>query len=144
MTARSSLLRNKAKETIRQKYPAGSPAGFLMTVFFQPWEIAPVGQTPAQVPQSMHFPASMLYCESPWEIAPTGHSGSQVPQLTQESLITYAMITPLLSISVNVSTGYVSCRSLSKIYYLAVSFTRKILYNRVQNSVQSVKYTIFC
>ncbi len=112
MTARSSLLRNNTKETIRKKTPPVL-GGVLNDCFFQPWEIAPVGQTPAQVPQSMHFPASMLYCESPWEIAPTGHSGSQVPQLTHESLITYAMITPLLSISVIVTTGYVSCRSLN-------------------------------
>lgn len=36
-------------------------------------EIAPVGQTPAHVPQLMHESASMLYCVSPAEIAPTGH-----------------------------------------------------------------------
>ena len=82
-----------------------------MLCLIQPWEIAPVGQTPAQVPQSMQVSAAMLYCESPWEIAPTGHSGSQVPQLTHESLITYAIITPLLSYPFEVSTGYFSCRS---------------------------------
>lgn len=95
------------------KKPRRRTGGVFNDCLIQPWEIAPVGQTPAQVPQSMHFPASMLYCESPWEIAPTGHSGSQVPQLTHESLITYAIITPLLSISVTVTTGYVSCRSLN-------------------------------
>ena len=58
----------------------------------QPSEIAPVGHAPAQEPQEMQVSASITYCPSPWEIAPTGHCPSQVPQLTQESLITYAIV----------------------------------------------------
>ena len=58
----------------------------------QPWEIAPVGHAPAQEPHSMQVSGSITYCPSPWEIAPTGHCPSQVPQLTQESLITYAIV----------------------------------------------------
>ena len=63
-----------------------------------PPETAPVGQTPAQVPQEMQASASITYWLSPWEIALTGHSLSQVPQLTQESEITYAMIISSLNI----------------------------------------------
>lgn len=58
--------------------------------------IAPVGQTPAHVPQLTQAPASITNWLSPWLIAPTGHSGSHVPQLTQESEITYAIINSLL------------------------------------------------
>jgi hypothetical protein len=63
-----------------------------MYVFYQPSLIAPVGHTPAQVPQLMQVSASISYFPSPWEIAFTGHSPAQLPQLTQVSLITYAMI----------------------------------------------------
>lgn len=50
--------------------------------------MAPVGQTPAQVPQSMQTEASIWYCVSPWEMAETGQASAQVPQLTQALLIT--------------------------------------------------------
>ena len=56
------------------------------------WLIAPVGQTPAHVPQSRQASASITYCVSPAEIAPTGHSPAHVPQLTHESEITYAIM----------------------------------------------------
>ena len=56
------------------------------------WLIAPVGQTPAQVPQSIQVSASISNLLSPAEIALTGHSGSQVPQFTHESEITYAIL----------------------------------------------------
>lgn len=72
----------------------------IVTTFFAfySWEIAPVGQVPAHVPQSTQVPASITYWLSPWEIAPTGHSGSHEPQLTQESEITYAILNSLLKI----------------------------------------------
>ena len=44
--------------------------------------IAPIGQTPAQVPQSRQRLGSIWYT-SPSEMAPTGHSLIQVPQATQ-------------------------------------------------------------
>ena len=62
--------------------------------------IAPVGQTPAHVPQLTQEPASITNWLSPWEIAPTGHSGSHVPQLTQESEITNAILNSLLKIMI--------------------------------------------
>lgn len=67
--------------------------------FDQPCSIAPVGQAPAQVPQSTQESALISYFPSPAEIAPTGHSPSQVPQLTQESVITYAIGKSSLCIS---------------------------------------------
>ena len=69
----------------------------LLYVFNYSSEIAPVGHTPAQVPQLIQVSASITYWLSPSEIAPTGHSAAQLPQLTQESLITYAIgITSLI------------------------------------------------
>ena len=55
------------------------------------WLIAPDGQAPAHVPQSMQESASISYLPSPALIAPTGHSPSQVPQLIHSSEITYAI-----------------------------------------------------
>lgn len=54
--------------------------------------IAPVGHTPAHVPQLMQLSASITYCPSPSAIAPTGHSPTHVPQDTQESEILYAIV----------------------------------------------------
>jgi len=54
----------------------------------QPAEIADVGQTAAQAPQSMQRAGSMTYWVSPAEIAPTGHSLSQEPQEMHASEIT--------------------------------------------------------
>jgi len=48
--------------------------------------IASLGQTPAQVPQSMQVLGRIKWI-SPAEIASTGHSPMQVPQATQESVI---------------------------------------------------------
>ena len=50
-------------------------------------EIASAGQTPAQVPQLMHVPASISRFEPFSEIALTGHSPSHAPQFTQASEI---------------------------------------------------------
>ena len=77
---------------------ANTEGAFDGLCFNYPSLIAPVGQTPAQVPQEMQASASITYWLSPWEIALTGHSLSQVPQLTQESEITYAMIISSLNI----------------------------------------------
>jgi len=57
----------------------------------QPAEIASVGQTGTQAPQSMQRSASILYCVSPWLIAPVGHSPSQLPQEIHASEITCAI-----------------------------------------------------
>jgi len=58
---------------------------------YSPGEIAPVGQTSAQVPQSTQVAGSIEYF-APSEIAPLGHSSMQVPQAMQSSLITYAIL----------------------------------------------------
>jgi hypothetical protein len=50
-------------------------------------EIASVGQTPAQAPQSWHLPGSIQRILSFSEIASTGHSLSQAPQFMQASEI---------------------------------------------------------
>ena len=50
--------------------------------------IASLGQTPAQVPHSVHMSGLMEYLSSPAEIAPTGHSSMQVPHATQSLPIT--------------------------------------------------------
>jgi hypothetical protein len=49
--------------------------------------MASVGQTEAQVPQSVHLSGSIQRIPFFSEMASTGHSGSQAPQLTQASLI---------------------------------------------------------
>jgi hypothetical protein len=54
-------------------------------------EIASTGQTSTQVPQSVHFAASITNISSPSDIASSGHSGSQAPQLMHSSLITCAI-----------------------------------------------------
>ena len=46
--------------------------------------IEPVGQAPAQEPQSIHLSASISNLPSPMLIAPTGHCASQAPQHTHE------------------------------------------------------------
>jgi hypothetical protein len=53
--------------------------------------IASTGQTPAQVPQSVHFAGSIQRRLSFSEIASTGHSLSQEPQLIHSSLTLYAI-----------------------------------------------------
>ena len=68
----------------------------LLYVFNYSSEIAPVGHTPAQVPQLIQVSASITYCPSPSAIAFTGHSPSHVPQLKHASLITYAIINYLI------------------------------------------------
>jgi hypothetical protein len=50
-------------------------------------EIALIGQTSAQEPQSTHLFASISYWAAPWEIASTGQLGAQAPQETQSLLI---------------------------------------------------------
>ena len=57
---------------------------------YSPGEIAPEGQTSAQVPQSTQILGSIEYF-SPSEIAPEGHSSMHVPQAMQSSPITYAI-----------------------------------------------------
>lgn len=54
---------------------------------YSPAEMAPEGQTSAQVPQSTHTLGSIEYF-SPSEMAPEGHSSMQVPHAMQSSLIT--------------------------------------------------------
>jgi len=49
--------------------------------------IEPVGQAPAQEPQSIHLSASISNLPSPMLIAPTGHCASQAPQHTHASEI---------------------------------------------------------
>jgi hypothetical protein len=63
------------------------PFGYESPPAHQPAEIASVGQTAAQAPQSWHFAGSIQRALSFSEIASTGHSLSQEPQLTQASLI---------------------------------------------------------
>jgi hypothetical protein len=59
---------------------------FYMYSFY--WgEIADMGQTSAQEPQSTHLPASISYWLAPWSIASTGQLGAQAPQETQSLLI---------------------------------------------------------
>jgi hypothetical protein len=48
--------------------------------------IASVGQTEAQLPQSMHFAGSIQRAPFFSLMAWTGHSGSQAPQLTHASV----------------------------------------------------------
>ena len=59
---------------------------------YSPAEIASVGHSSAQVPQSRHASASITNLPSPSEIASAGHAAAQVPQLTQSSEITYAIM----------------------------------------------------
>ena len=54
----------------------------------------PNGQTPAQVPQSMHLSESIIYLFSPGLIQETGHAPAQAPHLTQPSPITYGIEKP--------------------------------------------------
>jgi hypothetical protein len=49
----------------------------------------------AQVPQSVHFSASITYFGSPSLIASTGHSSLQVPHIMQSSLILCVIDLPL-------------------------------------------------
>lgn len=55
------------------------------------WEIACMGQTSTQEPQSTHFAASITYWLSAGEIASTGQLGAQAPQDTHSLLILYAI-----------------------------------------------------
>jgi hypothetical protein len=50
-------------------------------------EIAFIGQTSAQEPQSTHLPGSISYWLAPWEIASTGQLGAHAPQETHSLLI---------------------------------------------------------
>ena len=52
---------------------------------------APVGQTSAQAPQSLHLSGSITYLSGPAVMAASGHSGSQAPQLMQSSVILWVM-----------------------------------------------------
>ncbi len=54
--------------------------------------IAEVGQTSAQLPQSIHSLPSITYMLSPSEIQFTGHSDSQAPHEIHSSFITYAIV----------------------------------------------------
>jgi hypothetical protein len=70
--------------------------GFSLASFFHGLSlysaaIASTGQTPAQVPQSVHFSGSIQRRLSFSEIASTGHSLSQEPQLIHSSLTLYAI-----------------------------------------------------
>ena len=52
---------------------------------------AETGQTPAQLPHSMHSAAFISYFESPSLIQDTGQEAAQAPHLMQASLILYAI-----------------------------------------------------
>lgn len=95
--------------------------------------IAPVGHTPAQVPQEMQASASITYWLSPWEIAPTGHSPSQVPQLTQESEITNAICIP--SLINRIKTHY----PIDSVATASIAF----IYSNTKKQVLQVKNTNF-
>jgi hypothetical protein len=53
---------------------------------YQPALIASVGQTEAQLPQSMHLAGSIQRAPFFSLMAWTGHSGSQAPQFTHASV----------------------------------------------------------
>lgn len=57
---------------------------------------ASTGQTPAQVPQSMHSSLLITYLPSFSEIQLTGHSSAHAPQAMQSSVITYAIFSTSL------------------------------------------------
>ncbi len=59
----------------------------VLSCYYSPGLIAPLGQTSAQVPQSTQALGSIEYF-SPSLIAPLGHSSIHVPHATQSSLIT--------------------------------------------------------
>ena len=94
-------MRSKKKSACRNRHSFYCPGGLFKTcsprnlrakpVLNYSWLIAPDGQAPAHVPQSMQESASISYLPSPALIAPTGHSPSQVPQLIHSSEITYAI-----------------------------------------------------
>ena len=73
------------------KKPCKKLQGFFVPVNDYSWEIAPVGQAAAQLPQSKHSSALISNLPSPSLIAPTGHSPAQLPQEMQSSEITYAI-----------------------------------------------------